>query len=66
MSQRHIGTTVKFGAADTVAWHRWLQPLQGVMARHRAPLDHNEIGRELAACKTLASIGERRRGARGS
>ena len=50
MSQEHIGTTSKFGAADTVAWHRWLQPLQGVVAGHREPLDRKAIGIELAAC----------------
>ena len=61
MSQEHIGTTSKFGAADTVAWHRWLQPLQGVMAGHREPLDRKAIGKELAACAKGGALLDRNR-----
>jgi [protein-PII] uridylyltransferase len=48
MSQKHSVTTPIFDAADTVAWHRWLQPLQGAMAGNHAPLDRDVIDAELA------------------
>ena len=43
---------------DSIAWHRWLLPLQGAMAVNQPPLDRQAIEAELdsyAAGKTLVN-----------
>ena len=50
MKQKHFEITSGFDSEDTLAWHRWLQPLQGVMASHQAPLDRDKIDLELLTC----------------
>ena len=51
MSQKHNATKLEIDSADTLVWHRWLQPLQGAMAGQRAPLDRKIITTELKAPK---------------
>ena len=46
MTQKHNATKPALDLADTVAWHRWLQPLQGAMAGQHAPLDRSIIEAE--------------------
>ncbi|MDC1381944.1 [protein-PII] uridylyltransferase [Candidatus Puniceispirillum sp.] len=50
MSQKSAANVTKFEPADTVVWHRWLQPLQGAMAGHQPPLDRDIIEAELGVC----------------
>ena len=49
MTQKHNATRSGLDPADTVAWHRWLQPLQGAMAGQNAPLDRKFMEAELEA-----------------
>ena len=49
MSRKVVANVTKFEPADTVAWHRWLQPLQCSMASHQPPLDRDIIEAELGA-----------------
>ena len=37
---------------DSIAWHRWLLPLQGAMAVNEPPLDRLAIEAELDSCAT--------------
>ncbi len=49
MTQKHNVTKPGLDPVDTVAWQRWLQPLQGAMAGLQAPLDRKMIEAELEA-----------------
>ena len=49
MTQKHSATRSGLDPADSVAWHRWLQPLQGAMAGQNAPLDRKFMEAELEA-----------------
>ena len=47
MTQMNNATKPGLDPANMVAWHRWLQPLQGAMAGQQAPLDRKNIEAEL-------------------
>ncbi len=47
MTQMYNAIKPGLDPADTMAWHRWLQPLQGAMAGQHAPLDRKIIEAEL-------------------
>ena len=49
MTQKRSATRSGLEPADTVAWHRWLQPLQGAMAGQNVPLDRKFMEAELEA-----------------
>ena len=49
MTQKRNAPKPVLDPADTVAWHRWLQPLQGAMTSQHAPLDRKFIEAELEA-----------------
>ena len=49
MTKNHNPTESGSDPLDTVAWQRWLQPLQGAMAGQHAPLDRKIIEEKLGA-----------------
>ncbi len=50
MTKKYDLTKTGLDTAEIVAWHRWLQPLQGAMAGQSVPLNRNVIEAELEAC----------------
>ena len=49
MSKNGTTKIARLDPADTVAWHRWLQPLQGAMVGQKPPLDRGAMEAELGA-----------------
>ncbi len=49
MIKNRISNITSFDSVDVVAWHRWLQPLQGVMVGCQPPLDRVVIEAALGA-----------------